>query len=198
MELKDKKIFLITNIDLLDDYDIDPVILRTVQKKFLHDTGYHLEDSFSNFKVEAFKFEYVKNQSFDYDVLRINFEKHLQTFQLTKKELDVKYAMHTTRAWYWMRIEKAPHTIWIKEHGLSNVFYMMDYILNGNLPNDFARANKLMDDNGLNYSSTFTNQSIKGLEPLKMTVFKNGNIKLLGLSEKQYEEIANILRILEL
>lgn len=191
--------FIKENIDKYNRYDIEDIFHNMIQNIFQQETRKYLE-------FNKYESKWTCSNGFTYTA-KSTYEELLKAFKEFEKgsagnESDEKYHFNFLKGKY--PTFKAPNILIIgHQYGMNNlreIIYLLDYVVNGKLEEDYKRANDIYDkyykDAGGSHALASGPVKIPELGGVEITMYKNGKYVLKGLKPKNYADIERIINML--
>ena len=92
--------------------------------------------------------------------------------------------------------EKNDFVINDKSFATAYLFYFLNYIINGELSEDFVKINKFIDDNKIYNLSNFELKNIAEYGNISVKKFQNGKVTIKGLDEDQINKAVTLQKFM--
>ena len=175
-----------------DNYDFDPLVFKINEKR--------LEKKYDvSITVGHFGEAYVYSTSAKFSVKGTDFEKIEKDFlkacekygSLEKTKLFSQ--LDSTFFYYFFSYKGGNEFYMSKENGNMYVFYFLDYILKGELPEDFVEINDFLSRNKVHYNAdSFDLKEVPEYNNISIKKYKNGKIIITGLTDKNLKKIKEV------
>lgn len=179
MTVKEKLAFIAANVDLIGEYQIKDIYLNIVKERIKEEYGIHVDPSVLNHNLsyqENWEIIYTKTIASKFK--NIEEYKFFQSFEYPAKniwkiEFDKDTIIHTTSGMI-----------------LYCLVYVLLYVVLNEIDEDFARANEIQRNSGLDYNTISFNYTDFGFfTGIQVKKAKNGTILIKGLNNEQKERL---------
>jgi len=192
--------FVKDNLDLVLEHEIDNLFENLIKKKFRKETGIFLDKAGANRPSDITYYprfsipeiNYYPRPNLTYKDLIKDYNNFVKESEFSSKELEEKrnFEHDVSNVSLLKKGEFKPHS-----YGLKNFFSILDYAVNGKLRKDLAYVNEIMDKHNIKYDSVFKGVKIPEFKNLSFTRYKNGKVVVKGLTQKHWDEIVRLFRL---
>lgn len=200
---KETLAFLVSNSELINEFDLDSVYFNTMSKKFKKEFDVFLEtDKFGRFSSEDLGF---KTSVSTYEELVKAFEAFRKTSGISPEDEKIKQNFSSLKSHLYYT-GKGIFKYSTRYFYFYELFYVLFYVCKGVLYKDYKESNLLWDkyreliENPNKFQTSaydFAPAKFKVDEfGVEVTIMKNGKLIVKGLSSKEEQRLAYLYKVL--
>lgn len=182
---------------ILDKYDLSEIYDKAFKEYFRKSySDFYLDHEGNKWKESSVGFETSDNATLA-QVLEA-FEKHINNYSggADVAKLKSKFERYADNLWYLGNGELKQYFRYDTAQ-TDNLFYILDYILNGEIGKDLGRVQTIMKNHGLSSSVYAYSDIFKEFGNIQIIALKNGKIKIKGLSSEEESALQDLFDIVK-